>query len=156
MLAFVLLQNRQRKVQEWHAHVGICLDPFGHDPQPVVEPRSDIVFGQGFGIDIRKTREAGKEENIPNLFEPFANKLFFCHTSYLLFGKIASVHLFELDLIVGERIAYKPPVVAGHQDDHPETLHELGRGIGPAITLRAQITLPVGNEHIVDFTQGDI
>ena len=57
---------------------------------------------------------------------------------------------------MGERIAYKPPVVAGHQNDHPETLHELGRGIGPAITLRAQVTLPVGDEHMVDFTQGDI
>jgi hypothetical protein len=74
----------------------------------------------------------------------------------LLFRQVASVHPFQTDFVIDERVGENPAVIFRHDNDHAECLHELGRRIFIAAAFRAQIGFKIRDEHVGNFFQGDV
>ena len=107
----------------------------------------DILLPQVGDIAVSKTAETGKDEQVPDVFQPLGNHFLFKDNFNLVLCQIPPVHLFQPDFVAGERGAHQYAVVAGNDDDALEELHELGGGVVAALAGCTQIQLKIGNEH---------
>ena len=107
----------------------------------------DILLPQVGDIAVSKTAETGKDEQVPDVFQPLGNHFHFKDNFNLVLCQIPPVHLFQPDFVAGERVAHQYAVVAGNDDDALEELHELGGGVVAALAGCTQIQLKIGNEH---------
>ena len=72
---------------------------------------------------ISQTAETGKDEQVPDVFQPFGNHFLFEDDFYLVLRQVAPIHFFQPDFVAGERVTHQYAVVAGNDDD---TLEEHG------------------------------
>ena len=121
--------------------------PLGDYPKVAVKGLLDILLPQVGDIAVSQTAETGKDEQVPDVFQPFGNHFLFKDDFYLVLCQITPVHFFQPDFIAGERVAHQYAVVAGNNDDTLEELHELGGGVVAALAGGTQIQLKIGNEH---------
>lgn len=91
--------------------------------------------------------EAGKDEQVPDVFQPFGNHSLFEDDFYLVLRQVAPIHFLQPDFITGERVIYQYAVVTGYDDDALEELHELGGSVVTALAGCTQVQLKIGNEH---------
>lgn len=106
----------------------------------------DILLPQVGDIAVSKAAESGKDEQVPDVFQPFGNHFLFKDDFYLVLCQITPVHFFQPDFVAGERVARQYAVVAGN-DDALEELHELGGDVVAALAGGTQELLKIGNEH---------
>ena len=121
--------------------------PLCHYPKVTVKGFAYIILRKPGYIYIGKPGEAGKDEQVPDVFQPFGNHFLFEDDFYLVLCQIAPVHFLQPDFVAGERVAHQYAVVAGNDDDALEELHELGGGVVAALAGCTQIQLKIGNEH---------
>ena len=107
----------------------------------------DILLPQIGDIAVCQTAETGKDEQVPDVFQPFGNHFLFKDNFYLVLCQVAPIHFFQPNFVAGERVAHQYAVVAGNDDDTLEELHELGGGVVAALAGGTQIQLKIGNEH---------
>ena len=114
----------------------------------------DILLPQVGDIAVSQTAETGKDEQVPDVFQPFGNHFLFKDDFYLVLRQVAPIHFFQPDFVAGERVTHQYAVVAGNDDDALEELHELGGGVVTALAGGTQIQLKIGNEHWGNFLNG--
>ena len=114
----------------------------------------DIFLPQVGNITVSQTAETGKDEQVPDVFQPFGNHFLFKDNFYLVLRQVAPIHFFQPDFVAGERVTHQYAVVAGNDDDTLEELHELGGGVVTALAGGTQIQLKIGNEHWGNFLNG--
>ena len=116
----------------------------------------DILLPQVGDIAVSQTAETGKDEQVPDVFQPFGNHFLFKDNFNLVLCQITPVHFFQPDFIAGERVAHQYAVVAGNDDDTLEELHELGSRVITAFAGCTQVQLEIGNEHRGYLLYGNI
>ena len=116
-LALVLLQNHLGNIQQGDIHVRVGLYPLGDYPKVAVKRLLDILLPQVGDIAVSQTAETGKDEQVPDVFQPFGNHFLFKDDFYLVLCQITPVHFFQPDFVAGERVAHQYAVVAGNDDD---------------------------------------
>ena len=128
--------------------------PLCHYPKVAVKGFADIILRKPGYIYIGKPGEAGKDEQVPDVFQPFGNHFLFKDDCYLVLCQITSVHFFQPDFIIGERVVHQYAIVAGNDDNALEELHELGGGVVTALASGTQVQLKIGNEHRGNLLNG--
>ena len=128
--------------------------PLGDYPKVAVKGLLDILLPQVGNIAVSQTAETGKDEQVPDVFQPFGNHFLFKDDFYLVLRQVAPIHFFQPDFVAGERVTHQYAVVAGNDDDALEELHELGGGVVTALAGGTQIQLKIGNEHWSNFLNG--
>ena len=103
--ALVLLQNHLGNIQQRNINVRVGLYPLGDYPKVAVKGFADIVLRKPGYIYIGKSGETGKDEQVPDVFQPFGNHFLFEDDFYLVLRQIAPVHFLQPDFIIGERVA---------------------------------------------------
>ena len=121
--------------------------PLGDYPKVAVKGLLDILLPQVGDIAVSQTAETRKDEQVPDVFQPFGNHFLFKDDFYLVLRQVAPIHFFQPDFVAGERVTHQYAVVAGNDDDALEELHELGGGVVAALAGGTQIQLKIGNEH---------
>lgn len=119
--------------------------PLCHYPKVAVKGFADII--------LRKPGEAGKDEQVHDVFQPFGNHFLFEDDFNLVLCQIPPVHFLQPDLVTGERGVHQYAVVAGN-DDTLEELHELDGSVVAALAGCTQIQLKIGNEHRGNLLNG--
>ena len=121
--------------------------PLCHYPKVAVKGFADIVLRKPGYIYIGKSGETGKDEQVPDVFQPFGNHFLFEDDFYLVLRQVAPIHFLQPDFITGERVVYQYAVVTGYDNNTLEELHELGGGVVAALAGGTQVQLKIGNEH---------
>ena len=121
--------------------------PLCHYPKVAVKGFANVILCKPGYIYIGKPGEAGKDEQVPDVFQPLGNHFLFKDNFNLVLCQITPVHFFQPDFIIGERVVHQYTVVAGNDDDTLEELHELGGSVVAALAGCTQIQLKIGNEH---------
>ncbi len=130
--------------------------PLCHYPKVAVKGFANVILCKPGYIYIGKPGEAGKDEQVPDVFQPLGNHFLFKDNFNLVLCQITPVHFLQPDFVAGERVAHQYTVVAGNDDDALEELHELGGSVVAALAGGTQIQLKIGNEHRGNLLNGHI
>ena len=91
--------------------------PLGDYPKVAVKGLLDILLPQVGDIAVSQTAETGKDEQVPDVFQPFGNHFLFKDNFYLVLRQVAPIHFFQPDFVAGERVTHQYAVVAGNDDE---------------------------------------